>query len=334
MAIKQSVFSRYWQSGQAMTEFVIVASAVLVPLFLVLPILAKYGEVGQTAEVMARYAIWERSVWHENAGNTIEGGLPAGANASDAGYELPRRTENIIQYQTKSRLLAAPDAPITSNDAPLSEASLNPFLRDMHGKALVKIKETVVTLPGHERTPGWGYFFLGEVLDGIQYIYKAASFLGSNAANFSPNTNGYYYPDEPVSAPLVSIPLNNNPDGVKTFAGLDLVMTANGALLTDSWSSQGPIMFKTQTGGLVPSSLLNNKFLNVMRDVMGTFLLEDKIKQPRPGFSNGLDMGGYNTAPFNIGTADENLCDGDGLCSFNGNKEPDWSSMPAPQSIF
>ncbi len=52
----------YKQCGQAMTEFAIVAAAILVPLFLILPVLTKYSELSQTSVEMARYVAWERSV--------------------------------------------------------------------------------------------------------------------------------------------------------------------------------------------------------------------------------------------------------------------------------
>ena len=46
-----------------MAEFVIVAVLVLVPLYLLIPVLGKYIDMKSAAVVGARYAAWERTVW-------------------------------------------------------------------------------------------------------------------------------------------------------------------------------------------------------------------------------------------------------------------------------
>lgn len=305
------------QQGQAMTEFAIVAAAVLVPLFLILPVLAKYGQVGQKSVEMARYATWERSVWHE------QGVVPHGADGS----ALPEKTSTEIEVETKLRSLSAPDALITSGGTALSASTLDPYLHDMNGKSLVNISGVQVNLPGPERSPGWGYSFLGETLDKIQMIYDFIKpILGNDIPQFTMNTEGFYVSDDPiVRIPLMNVdyvvPLNQESGGAteQTIENVTLVMEANGGLLVDSWSAQGPAMFKTKTRGLVPSSLLQNGVFDTIRDIGGTVLLEDKLKQPPRGSARGMDIGGYNTDRFNIGVDDESLCNGDGVCSFNGN---------------
>lgn len=306
-----------YQHGQAMTEFAIVAATVLVPLFLLLPILAKYAQVGQKSVEMARYATWERSVWHE------QGIVPHGADGS----ALPEKTATEIEVETKLRFLSAPDAPIVSGGAALSASTLDPYLFDMNGKPLVNIGGVQVNVPGPERSPGWGYYFLGETLDKIQKIYDFIKpILGDDIPQFTMNTKGFYVSSDPiVRIPLMNVdyvvPMDQKPAGAfeQTIETVPLVMEANGGLLVDSWSSQGPAMFKTKTRGLVPSSLLQNGVFDTIRDIGGTILLEDKLKQPPRGSSRGMDIGGYNTDRFNIGVDDESLCDANGVCSFNGN---------------
>lgn len=70
-----------------MVEAVIVMALVLLPLFLVMPLLAKYADVNLTVVEGARYVAWERSVWHD--GND----LPDGANHST----LPQKNSRTIQ---------------------------------------------------------------------------------------------------------------------------------------------------------------------------------------------------------------------------------------------
>ena len=47
-----------------MTEFLICASFVLIPLFLGLSMLAKYIDIKQAAVQAARYEAWEYTVWY------------------------------------------------------------------------------------------------------------------------------------------------------------------------------------------------------------------------------------------------------------------------------
>ncbi len=133
-----------------MTEFAIVAAAVLVPLFLVLPVLTKYGEAGQKSVEMARYAAWERSVWHEPG----SAGVPAGAITAG----LPQKPASDIEEETRQRFMAPDSAPILSQGV---NQGLDPFLHDMNGNALVNVGAIQVNMPGPSRTPGLGVFFSG-----------------------------------------------------------------------------------------------------------------------------------------------------------------------------
>ena len=53
------------QSGQAMTEFNITAMFLLVPLFLIIPLIGKYIDIRHSSVQTARTAAWERTVWFE-----------------------------------------------------------------------------------------------------------------------------------------------------------------------------------------------------------------------------------------------------------------------------
>jgi hypothetical protein len=58
---------RCLQRGQAMTEFTIAAAFVLVPLFLMLPLLGKFMDMKASSIQAARYAAWERTAWYGNS---------------------------------------------------------------------------------------------------------------------------------------------------------------------------------------------------------------------------------------------------------------------------
>lgn len=51
-----------WQKGQAMTEMLVASAFVLVPLFLIVPMVGKYIDMQQATVVAARYSAWETTV--------------------------------------------------------------------------------------------------------------------------------------------------------------------------------------------------------------------------------------------------------------------------------
>lgn len=55
--------------GQALVEFIVAAVFFLVPLFLAIVVLGKFSDVQHTADMAARYATWERTVWYDDAGS-------------------------------------------------------------------------------------------------------------------------------------------------------------------------------------------------------------------------------------------------------------------------
>ena len=53
------------QHGAALIEFVVIALFVLVPMYLAVQALGKFADVRSVANNAARYAAWEKTVWHE-----------------------------------------------------------------------------------------------------------------------------------------------------------------------------------------------------------------------------------------------------------------------------
>jgi len=56
-----------------MTEFTIAAAFVLVPLFLMLPLLGKFMDMKASSIQAARYAAWERTAWYGNSDWAVVG---------------------------------------------------------------------------------------------------------------------------------------------------------------------------------------------------------------------------------------------------------------------
>ena len=58
--------SDFSQTGQSTVEFIVV-SLVLVPLFLIVPLLGKYIDLAQTTLVASRYVAFEGTVHHSSS---------------------------------------------------------------------------------------------------------------------------------------------------------------------------------------------------------------------------------------------------------------------------
>ncbi len=61
------------QAGQAMTEFVISAAFVMVPLFLIVPTVGKYIDLQLATHQAARYGAWEYTVNYQEADDLASG---------------------------------------------------------------------------------------------------------------------------------------------------------------------------------------------------------------------------------------------------------------------
>jgi len=58
------------QKGVVWVEFLVVSSTILISLFILIPVLAKYMDIRHKTEQSAQYVVWESSVWHNGRGKT------------------------------------------------------------------------------------------------------------------------------------------------------------------------------------------------------------------------------------------------------------------------
>ena len=88
-----------------MTEFLIVAVTVLVPLFLIIPVVAKLIALKQDTELAARYAAWERTVWYqEESPGHLDG----------FGGMVNHKTDEQVGREIDARILARAAEPLAS----------------------------------------------------------------------------------------------------------------------------------------------------------------------------------------------------------------------------
>lgn len=219
------------QNGQAMAELAVLA-AVLVPLFLLIPVLAKYTHLRQTNQQAARAAAWDATV--------------------SPNYALPDRAR--IQSLLIERHFARSDMPIRSQPpAPQRDALLgNVFLNTFSNQPLLERTDIRLGAYQNQRRPG----FMDDVL----------GMLKSLPGSFPPNDRGYITAEVSVSPQNLRTSDGRPAAYLAPFDALDLTMTSRQTLLADAWNAAGPgvgrnphdrsVMSQVRT--LVPSSYLGN----------------------------------------------------------------------------
>ena len=99
------------QSGQAMTEMVVTSSMILIPLFLLIPLLGKYIDINHSTIQAARYEAWEYSVWYRSSNNT-----PTGVeNEKGRQVQLPIKRFQDIEHEAKQRFFTKQKTQIKRN---------------------------------------------------------------------------------------------------------------------------------------------------------------------------------------------------------------------------
>jgi hypothetical protein len=243
------------QRGQALVEFLIAASLLLVPLFFMISYVAKYHDMQAATIQAARYAAWERTVYF-GSGDWASGT----ATKSDA----------TIQNEIRSRFLSARGTgfanPTTENNSIWSDHAGEPILG------------TWSQASPSAQTPGTGDYVLVKVKDIIATIGKV---LGADG--FKLDMKSLY------SAEVSVTPANSNAIS-RIFAGADgsfslLTLTEKNVMVANGWSANGKTFVEKQTGSLALTNVFDRDPLSTVLDYAKTGL---KVFYPEFG---GLDLG-------------------------------------------
>lgn len=182
-------------------------SAVLVPLFLLVPVLAKYIHLRQANHQAARAAAWEATV--------------------SPSHGLPDRL--ATQARLIDRHFARAQTPIRSQlpppprrDAPVG----NLFLGTFSGQPLLENADVVVSAYRDERRPG--------------FLDDLTGLLEGLPGEFPPNRRGYITAEVVVSPQNLRTANGRPAEYLAPFDALNLRMTSRHTLLTDAWNAAGP----------------------------------------------------------------------------------------------
>jgi hypothetical protein len=278
--------SRYFldQRGQSTTEFVILA-AVLVPLFLLVPLLGKYIDTMQTTEAASRYVAFEGAA--RNSANSW-------------------KTDAEVANEVRRRFFSNSNAPIKTNDIAGDFTShRNPLWTDHRGNAFIQAFAQDVTV----RTV---------VVDKEVFTADLPE-LGRVLTQY---TKGFGLSNRNLSEGQVAIRLRNLPN-FPPFDNINLATTRKTVLLADAWTAKSvanvqsriesaPFFINPMDGDLPGVGSLFSGLPTKPRDAFellgkGTIVLTD----PRPPNLNTVVNFANAQPPFRPGLSNFDLvpCD-------------------------
>lgn len=255
------------RAGQAMTELLIAASFLLVPLLLLIPLLGKYIDIRHAAIQAARYEAWEYTVWYNGTSGGVSDDRPDGyPNA------LPVKTVDETEAETLRRFFSNTSLPLAGTDVTgWDPIERNPLWTDHRGNPLWDGSLDTATPPRHnEPTPDLTGGVMNTIMSIIETIFDAladALSLIGDVGFTAINKDGYSIS---TVAAVVNVPAGLIDFGTMTDTGLDesvdtfeLTFRSQAAVLTDSWNAGGLEHTTNQAGGLVPTKILDELLDNI-----------------------------------------------------------------------
>lgn len=204
------------QHGQALTEFLAISVA-MVPLFLLIPVIAKYQDISNSTQMASRYVAFDAMYRNDSMGTW--------------------KPETQLADEVRRRFFSNSDAPIKTNDvAGNFPANRNLLWSDPNGAPLIaSFNNDVQVSFGFGNSPNHSGAF-SKTSDVVPFVLNTQ--LGLQA-------RGIYTAN-------VSVTLANLPAGLKFYEPFDqinLSMTRSTSLIFDPWTARDPQQVESRVGG-------------------------------------------------------------------------------------
>ncbi|MES2832739.1 MAG: hypothetical protein V4695_12180 [Pseudomonadota bacterium] len=242
------------QSGQALTEFLVIAVA-MVPLFLLLPMIGKYQDLAHATQMASRYAAFDATIF----GNTV-------------GYN-PWKPPAQLADEIRRRYYGNANAPVKTGDvAGEFDADRNLAWRDPYGNALIRnFGDVAVSFGNNAATQASGFEGAADGKPFNAIPLATASKIGLPAPG--------------VYTANVSVGLANLPSGINSiepFDTLDLSIRRHTSLLFDPWSAPDTERTEDRVERLAPLNAALSAVSPVI-DLAVFFLDMGKVDAPKFG---------------------------------------------------
>ncbi|MDB5796834.1 MAG: hypothetical protein JWP36_736 [Paucimonas sp.] len=202
--------------GQALTEFLVLVLAVA-PLFLLLPLIAKYQDISHAAQMASRYVAFEAMTRNDSISTW--------------------KPESQLADEIRRRFFSNANAPIKTGDvAGDFMADQNLFWRDPHGKALIRdfgsdVKLDFGSAGGSRHQDGFS-----PSQDGQTFVLHQQ--LGLQAPG--------------IYSANVSVKLANLPAGLafyEPFDSINLSVARSTSILLDPWTAKNAQQVESKIAG-------------------------------------------------------------------------------------
>jgi len=244
--------ARLAHSGQATVELLVAALFVLIPLFVAIAAMGKFLDVQHTADMAARYAAWERTVWYE------------GTDSFATLHEPNQKSAAAINSEVAARLLndrSGNASVIKSSDKTATTLAngIDPMWHDIAGTAYLKEFDRLATDASRE-TPT-------KDVSG-KAVSELAKVQINGLLSFVPPL-----PTDNLAVVKVSLKeVAKNSEVYKrlwsdtaAWAGLDF--EANGAILSNTWTANSNIGTRSMVAKSVPTAQGLGAFIETARDL-------------------------------------------------------------------
>ena len=229
------------QHGQALTEFLVLAVA-LVPLFLLLPMIAKYQDLSHATQLASRYVAFDA--------------INRGGMAGDNDWAPPAQ----LADEVRRRFYSNSDAPIKTNDvAGDFNGNRNLFWRDPVGNPLIKNFSDVSLSFGPGAAVQTGGF--ASASDGAVFN----RFPVASAGQIGLASAGIYTAN-------VAVALANLPAGIRSiepFDRINLSIQRSTSLLYDPWNANTTVRTEQRVANLAPLNSLFGAIEPLIKGAIG-----------------------------------------------------------------
>ena len=224
------------QRGQALTEFLVI-SLVLIPLFLLVPMIGKYQDISHATQMASRYAAFD-AVLRNDSHNSVK--PPA-----------------QLAAEVRQRFFGVASAAIATNIAPnpAQVPALRDDWEDPYGNKLIVAPENIALTFGVDHGPDQdnAYSRAGDTT-----IFPLAEFAKLSS-------KGIYRAN-------VAVTLANLPAGLRSiepFDQLNLRIERHASVLPDPWTANSPSQTENRASGLAPiATLMPEAIIKLAVDVI------------------------------------------------------------------
>ena len=254
------------QQGQALTEFLVISLA-LIPLFLLMPMIAKYQDIAHATQMASRYMAFEAM--------TRNDGMSSWKPVDQLAGEVRRR------------FFSNTDAPIKTGDtAGNFMAHQNLFWRDQKGDALIKDIDNDVKISFGSGNSADHSGAFGSASDGTPFEnpLKYDHLLGLQA-------KGLYTANITVTVANLPSEEDSYTKTYDEFRNIGLTITRHTSVLVDSWTARNPGQVESRINQslLFPGNLLAP--VKPLTD-FAAFVMESPKYFPKICTSCGPKLGG------------------------------------------